>query len=136
MRVMRANESKNHINYFLIVMKEAQKYLAYSSVDYELTNQKNNNSKLTELVELALLHPDQNGGLGSFSKSEDYDMTGLLLELLKMTPPANAEPNRLKLFHQNLSHMLHCQFSKPRNIIPTQSLMQIMAMVITHITSS
>lgn len=57
MKVLRANESKNHINYFLIVMKEAQRYLSYSSVDYELRNHKTNN-KLTELVELALLHPD------------------------------------------------------------------------------
>lgn len=32
-KVIRANESKNHINYFLILMREIQKYLAYVAVE-------------------------------------------------------------------------------------------------------
>ena len=69
----------------------------YASVDAEFKEVKK--SKIIFLIELAVLHADDGGGIGPVAGAEDYNVTDLLVELLKMTPPAGTEPNRIKLFH-------------------------------------
>lgn len=46
-----------------------------------------------------------------------------------MTPPTGTEPNRVKVFHENLSHELTILFEKPRTKVSPFVLLQILAKI-------